>query len=550
MLKELKIQNYALIQNMDIEFDNDFSTLTGETGAGKSILLGALSLVLGVRADSSVVQNNKTKCVVEALFDISKYKLNDFFNKNDLDYEPNTIIRREINTNGKSRAFINDTPTNLNILKELANKLIDIHSQHQNLELNNNDFQFKIIDSIAHNEVLLNTYKNTLYKFKQLTQQIEKLKEQSKSITTDYDYNIFQYNQLKELNLSDINQELLENELKLLNNTDKIQQNLSQSHILLSDSEPNILELLKNVIQNIISINEFYPKAENLINRLESVEIELKDISQEIEFSAENIESNPEKQQQIKDTLDKIYDVMHKHQVDSIEKLLELEQQFLEKTNQQNNIQQDIIELEKELTYTTQQLENLSEQISEKRTITTPQFTKKITDLLSELGMPSAKLEVKLSNDTDFNNYGKDKIEFLFSANKNYNTQNITKIASGGELSRLMLSIKLILSESIALPTIIFDEIDTGVSGEIADKMAFIMKTMAKNMQVISITHLPQIAAQGKNHYKIYKKEDNSTVNTYIVKLNKNERIDEIARLLSGKNISKEAIENAKTLMN
>jgi DNA repair protein RecN (Recombination protein N) len=550
MLRELKIQNYALIQNMNIEFDGDFSVLTGETGAGKSILLGALSLVLGVRADSSVLQNNDNKCVVEAIFDISKYGLESFFENNDLDYELETLIRREINTNGKSRAFINDTPVTLNTLKELAGKLIDIHSQHQSLELNDNNYQLKIIDSIAENGELLDSYKNTHKQFKQIDNKITKLKEYAQSVSKDYDYNTFQYKQLHELNLEDINQEQLENELNVLNNIENIQQNLSQSHQLLSAEEVSILDMIRSVKQNLSSISSFYSEADGLIDRVERVEIELKDISQEIEVSAEDMEANPNRYQQIKDILDELYSVMQKHQVDTVDELMKLEQEFLEKTEQQDSVQEDLAKLEKEFVDVKDRLEKLASKLSKRRADSIPLFVEKITHLLTELGMPSAKFEIKMQKEPYFNNYGIDKIVFLFSANKNYTSQNITKIASGGEISRLMLSIKSILSESTSLPTIIFDEIDTGVSGDIADKMAFIMKEMAKNMQVISITHLPQIAAQGKNHYKIYKKEEKLTVNTYIAKLTEEERVEEIARLLSGKNISKEAIENAKTLMN
>ena len=550
MLKKLKVQNYALIQNLDIEFDNDFSTLTGETGAGKSILLGALSLALGSRADSSSLQNNENKCIVEATFSIEKYNLKYFFDKHDLDYEPNTLIRREINTSGKSRAFINDTPTNLNTLKELAVKLIDVHSQHQSLELNDNNFQLQVIDSVAQNSTLLNSYKTTFKKYKSLNKELDELKQIAKITAADYDYNLFQFNQLNNLNLADIDQKALEDELKLLNNADIIQQNLSSCFSILSNTEFNTLDQLKTVKQALYSIKDFYTEAEGLINRIESITIELKDISQDTELSVEKIESNPNRAQQLKESLDSLYEVMHKHQADTIDELLILEQQFLEKTEKQTSVNEDIANTEAELSKVLLQLHNLADELSKKRSETILPFTKKITQQLSELGMAHAIFNVNIESNSHFNPDGKDKITFLFSANKNHPPQNIAKIASGGEISRLMLSIKSILSESILLPTIIFDEIDTGVSGEIADKMASIMKRMALNMQVISITHLPQIAAQGKNHYKIYKKEDSKTVQTKIVKLTDTERIDEIARLLSGKAISKEAIENAKTLIN
>ncbi len=549
MLKRLKVQNYALIQSLDIEFNDDFSTLTGETGAGKSILLGALSLVLGARADSSTLNNNLDKCVVEGLFKIDNYRLKPFFKENDLDYEPETILRREISNTGKSRAFINDTPVTLNVLKDLAVQLIDIHSQHESLELNNNLFQLKVIDSVAQNASLLNDYKNTFEQYKYYKAELEELLELEQKATKDLDYNQFQYNQLNELNLGNLDQESLEKELEVLENAEIIKQNLSGCAAILSGEEINVLNQIKQVKQTLDRIKEVFPQADSMLERINSISIDLKDIAGEAEFSAEKIEFNPEKALQIKDTLNNLYDAYHKHQVETIADLIELEAKFKKLVDQQANVDFEIKETQKKLQETTNYLEKLGKQLSQQRKQATGSFTQNITHQLAELGMPYAVFNVAVESNSHFGPDGLDKVTFMFSANKNQPEQNISKIASGGEISRLMLSIKAILSESMALPTIIFDEIDTGVSGEIADKMATIMKKMAQNMQVISITHLPQIAARGKNHYKVYKKEDDRTVQTQITLLNQSERIEEIARLLSGRDISKEAIENAKTLI-
>jgi DNA repair protein RecN (Recombination protein N) len=549
MLKKLKVQNYALIQNLDIAFNNDFSTLTGETGAGKSILLGALSLVLGARADSTALNNNQDKCVVEGVFKIDNYPLKPFFQENDLDWEPETILRREISTSGKSRAFINDTPVTLNVLKDLATQLIDIHSQHESLELNNNLFQLKVIDSVAQNAALLNDYKNLYEQYKYYINELNNLRELAQNAAKDLDYNLFQYTQLVSLNLASVDQSELESELEILNNADEIQQNLSVCYSVLSGDEINVLHQLKIAKQALERIKNYYLKATELLGRVESISIDLKDMAQETEISAGNVESDPQKAQQIKEILDGLYDAYHKHQVNSVAELIGLEEHFKRLVDQQSNIDFDIKAAEKNLNETTQKLEKLADALTQKRDAASGPFIKKIVHQLTELGMPHASFKVAMESNSHFGLEGKDKVSFMFSANKNQTEQNISKIASGGEISRLMLSIKAILSESIALPTIIFDEIDTGVSGEIADKMATIMKQMAQNMQVISITHLPQIAARGQNHYKVYKEEDDQSVKTQIVLLNTAERIEEIARLLSGRDISKEAIENAKTLI-
>jgi DNA repair protein RecN (Recombination protein N) len=549
MLKSLKVQNYALIQHLSIDFEPDFSTLTGETGAGKSILLGALSLVLGSRADSTAINNQSDKCVVEAVFGIESYELQSYFDANDLDYQPETCIRREILNTGKSRAFINDTPVNLPQLKELATKLIDIHSQHENLELNSSQFQLNVLDAVAQNQVVLAQYKIEFRKYKEHLSQLTKLKEAAHTADADYDYNLFQLNQLLDLRLETIDQMALDEELQMLTNAEEIQQSLGLSFSMLSEGETNTLAQLKLSKQSLDKIKSYFPKAESFVERIETAFIDLKDLAAELEILAGRVEYNPERARLLKDQLDGLYSLMNKHQVNSVEGLLQCQQAFQAKVASKESYSIEIEKLEKAHQETLNSLKDLASRLTENRKKAVPRFTHQILIQLADLGMPHAAFEVEIHSDEVFNEWGVNRVGFLFSANKNQPPQNISKIASGGEISRLMLSIKSILSQNVSLPTIIFDEIDTGVSGEMADKMADIMKQMARNMQVISITHLPQIAARGKNHFKVYKIENNHTVTTQIQKLSADERIVEIARMLSGKDITKEAIENAKTLI-
>lgn len=549
MLKSLKVQNYALIQHLSIDFESDFSTLTGETGAGKSILLGALSLVLGSRADSSAISNGAEKCVVEAHFYIEPYHLSAFFIENDLDYQPETIIRREILNSGKSRAFINDTPVNLQQLKDLSNKLIDIHSQHENLELNNSLFQLSVLDAVASNKSILSDYRKSYRLYKEQQVQLLKLKELAKQADTDYDYNLFQLSQLSDLNLETMDQSSLEEELKILLNTEEIQQNLGYSFGILSDGEINVISQLKLCKQSLERIKIFFPRAEVYLQRIDSAFIDLKDLALELEQQGSEVEYNPERVQIIKEKLDQLYSLMSKHQVNTVEELIQCRDIFQGKVASKENFTAEIEKLELHHKNTTTELQRIAAELGKNRKNAVTPFTQQVLMQLAGLGMPYAAFDVELITGEQYHDGGTDHVNFLFSANRNQPPQNISKIASGGEISRLMLSIKAILSESVALPTIIFDEIDTGVSGEMAHKMANIMAQMAKNMQVISITHLPQIAARGKNHFKVFKIENNHSVVTQIQKLLPEERITEVARLLSGKDISQEAIENAKKLI-
>jgi len=549
MLKLLTVQNYALIKELTIDFENGFSTITGETGAGKSILLGALSLVLGSRADTTVLSNDESKCVVEAHFDISRYHLAEFLNGLDLDYQDVTILRREIGSNGKSRAFVNDTPVNLQDLKEFGNKLVDVHSQHENLELNNNLFQLRVLDSVANNHDLLTAYHFTFQEYKKELARLNELQAQQQQSSADYEYNLFQLTQLTELNPEKINQQELEEELQLLENAEEIQRNLGHAFQCLSEGDQNILEQIKQVKLSMEQIQKFFHRADEFLTRIESIDIELKDMAAEIEQTADRIEYQPERIVVIKDQLDKLYTVLQKHQVSTSAELVVLMNQFQQKVEQRDSFMIEIEKSKKQLNELLAELTRLSGQLTSRRKESVLPFSSRVKHYLNDLGMPNAEFDIQMETTEEFTSSGKDRIGFLFSANKNKLPQNISKIASGGELSRLMLCIKCILSESIALPTIIFDEIDSGVSGEIADKMAEMMNQMASNMQVISITHLPQIAAKGKSHYKVFKEENDDTVITRIVRLVNAERIEEIARMLSGKDITREAIENAKTLI-
>jgi len=549
MLESLKINNYALIQELDISFEKGFSTLTGETGAGKSILLGALGLALGKRADINSLRNNEKKCVIEACFNIGDFNLKSVFSTLDIDYEDTTIIRREITPSGKSRSFINDTPVNLNDLKTLSERLIDIHSQHENLALNNSLFQMSVLDAISKNSSTLNLYKKTYNQFNKLKKELLQLEEKANLASSEADYIQFQFNQLNDIKLENINQEELEQELELLNHAEDIQLNLSSAFSLLTNNDINAIDQLKQAKQSFEKIQEFYPEAKELVQRINSCIIELQDISSETETGAESIEYNPERVIVLKEQLDKLYSLFQKHQVESIAELIRLRNSLEESILEDESYAVNIEKIKVALKIEENKLEDLSKQLTESREKAISKLINNITTLLSELGIPNAVFNIELTPTQDFTPSGKNHICFLFSANKSHAPQNLSKVASGGEISRLMLSIKYILSQSVALPTIIFDEIDTGVSGEIAHKMANIMQNMSGNMQVISITHLPQIAAKGQSHYRVYKHDVNSHTETKITKLDNNQRINEVAKMLSGEDITQQAIENAKSLI-
>lgn len=549
MLHQIHIQNYALIDELTVDFTDGFSTLTGETGAGKSILLGALMLALGNRADTTAIGNAGQKCVVEATFNIKPYHLEKIFDELDLDYQDETIVRRELLTNGKSRAFVNDTPVNLNALKDLGRHLIDIHSQHENLELNNNQFQLRVVDAAAQNADLQKQYSAAYAEYKRLQAELAELKENARQMSADYDYNQFQYNQLAEAKLDGVNQEEMENEFQTLSNIVDIQQNLSAALYVLQDGEQNVLSGLAQVRQAIQQTQRYFQKSEEYLQRLEPVIIEMKDFAQELESDLQRLENQPERLEELRAKLDLLYSLMQKHQAKSVDELIAIRNDLEQKLTKSGDYETLIEQTEKQLSQATTRLTDLAAKLSDSRRKVADSLCKQICSHLTGLGMPNAQLQISLTNTDSFTPNGRDSVNFLFTANRNHELQNISKIASGGEISRLMLSIKVILSKSVALPTVIFDEIDTGVSGDIAHKMGELMSLMAKQMQVITITHLPQIAAKGAVQYRVSKNDEGGTTHTIVDKLTDAERVDEIARMLSGKNITAEARENAKSLL-
>ena len=549
MLKSLLIKNYALIDNLQIDLNKGFTTITGETGAGKSILLGALSLILGQRADINLLKNKTKKCFVEGIFEINGYQLESFFQNNDLDYNDILIIRREINPNGISRAFINDTPVNLGLLKEIGDKLVDIHSQHQNLILNTFQFQIKVVDAFAQHPEKLNFYKEKYSEHKKLIADFEHIKEKADKARLDFDYYTFQFNQLHNADLKENEQSELETELQILSHTEEIKENLSKVLFSLSDDENNIVVKLKEAENSVSSIQKFFPASENIHKRFVSIIIELKDIVQEIQNLDEKLEFNPEKLNIVKERLDLIYSLEQKHKVSTITELIEIKNQLDKKLNDIQSYELEIEKFEKLIAQNDHILNKTASEISQNRGKIIPLIEKNILELLNQLGMPNASFKILLSKSNNLNIYGQDNITFMFSANKNIEIQDIIKVASGGELSRVMLCIKSLIAKSVALPTVIFDEIDTGISGEIGYKMGKIMKKMSENMQIISITHLPQIAAKGQYHYVVYKEDSENVAYTNIRILNDNERITEIAKLLSGRELTETALKNAKELL-
>ena len=549
MLVKITVHNYALIRELDLSLENGLTIITGETGAGKSILLGALSLILGARADSSVLLDKTEKCVVEGTFKVEEYDLEDFFIKNDLDFESSAILRREINPAGKSRAFINDTPVTINLMKELGDRLIDIHSQHQVLMLNDNAFQLNIIDSFAGTGQLRNKYRTAYYDFKKLQKEYNELKEKSDRNKADLEYYQFHLSQLEEARLRKGEQDELEKEQELLEHAEEIKQALTNVSQLFSSDNNSLLTMLREAKNIIGRIDTYLPAELNIPSRINSVLIELDDLANEIEKLEQDTEADPERLEKINNRLDTLYSLIQKHRLKNLDELI------LKKTEIENIIKSIVTgderlnELSAILKTSTGSLIASAEEISQKRRSALPEIESKITDLLKQLGMPNAKFGISLSRAKDFTSSGFDTADFLFSANKQTNPENIARIASGGELSRVMLSLKSLLTRSKNLPTIIFDEIDSGVSGEVADKVGQILSGMGKYMQVVNITHLPQVASRGTMHYHVYKEDTGDSTITRIKLLSPGERIREVAKLLSGSEITETAIRNAKELL-
>ena len=549
MLIKLFVQNYAMIRELDVDLQNGLTVITGETGAGKSILLGALSLILGSRADIAVLLNKNEKCIVEGTFRIDENDLADFYSSNELDYEVVTTLRREINPAGKSRAFINDTPVTINLLKELGEKLIDIHSQHQTLMLNDNMFQLNVIDSFAGTSKLLKEYRPAFSKYIRLKKEYNTVKEKSDKNKSDLDYYRFQLNQLEEAKLKKGEQEELETEQETLSHTEEIKSALSLASNHFLSEELSILSKLRDVKMHLGKIKAFLPEGEILLQRTESSFIELRDLAAEIEKLSSSIEADPKRLSYINERLGIIFSLMQKHHAGNLNELLVRQEELSNLVKSIVSSDERLAMLDSLVEKETAFLEKLSGQISQMRADIIPEIELKITELLKELGMPNAKFRISMSRLKDFTSSGIDQADFLFSANKQVSPENLAKIASGGELSRVMLSLKSLLTMNNSLPTIIFDEIDSGVSGEVADKVGQILSRMGEYMQVVNITHLPQVASRGNRHYHVYKDDVGESTFTRIRLLSPDERVIEVARLLSGSEVTESALKNARELL-
>jgi DNA repair protein RecN (Recombination protein N) len=556
MLQKLSINNYALIDNLEISFDGGLNILTGETGAGKSIILGALSLILGQRAESRYFFNQQKKCVIEGTFKIGAFHLKHFFEDNDLDYEAETVLRREISADGKSRAFVNDTPVNLNSLKALGEKLIDIHSQHATLEINDPEFQLLVVDAVAKHDDLLSDYRTKFRAYKKSTAKLQQLIEESDKAKADLDYYQFQFDELEKAALSADEQELLEQELYSLNNAGEIKRNLLGAFYLMEDGEASAIIQLREAGHQLLALEKFNPLIAELHQRLNSTIIELKDIAAEIETIEQRTHTDEARAEEVNTRLSLIYNLQKKHRVDTNAELLQLQDELSDKIQQAVFGDEAIEKLKTQLGLDRKELEELAAQLSVNRKKVIPLIETQVLKTLSEMGMNNSNLKIEQTTPAGHNSPlwglgadGIDTVRFLFTANKGHALSEMSKVASGGELSRLMLSIKSLIAQNTALPTIIFDEIDTGVSGEVANQVGQIMEKLADNLQVITITHLPQIASKGQSHYFVYKDDEAATTYTRIKQLNKEERVLEIAKMLSGDKPGESALQNARELL-
>ena len=550
MLSHLSIKNYALIDTLDVSFESGFSCITGETGAGKSILLGALSLVLGKRADLGALKDKDLKCIVESEFQIKKYGLEPFFKKNDLDYEDLTIIRREILPSGKSRAFINDTPITLDVLSQLGNRLIDVHSQHQTLQLGNTDFQMKVIDALADNKTVLGEYSEGLEIYKNTSKELNELIDFQLNANKEHDYNSFLLKELEEAPLKIGLQEELESQYEQLNNMESIIEQLSKGNQLLNDEQVGILNVLSELKQVASRLSGFGSSYDDLNQRIQSVFIEMDDVATELQRLHDNAEANPQLLEEVGGKLQMLFDLQKKHGVNNISELLAVRDELFEKVGITENLEANIEKKKAELILQEETLNKAAAVLNKRRSNVIPQLKKKLEQSLSSLGMRNATFNITISQTSEFKGNGKDNLTFLFSANKGTDFGELKKVASGGELSRIMLTIKSILAKYEHLPTMMFDEIDTGVSGEISNRMGDIMQTMSETMQVFSITHLPQVASKGNHHFKVFKVEDGTTTHTRMKQLSDDERVVELAEMLGGKDLSDSALAHARQLLN
>jgi len=548
MLKHLSIQNYVLIEKLDLDFSNGLSIITGETGAGKSILIGALSLILGDRADSKVLRNADKKCIVEGTFDVSQAGIKDLFREYDLDYDSNTIFRREINPAGKSRAFINDTPVKLAQLKGFATKLVDIHSQHEKLLLYNPGFHLSVIDAFACNDELLNAYKYEYKQYKIAEVILEGLLQKEKSAIADLDYLKFQLNELQELSMIPDEYEELEEEAKSLSHVEEIKSGLQES-INTLNSENGVGDILSKAMSSLLSLKSYINEISNLYDRLNSVHIETNDIIEEIENIQDSTEYNPDRLLFVNERLDKINNLLHKHSLSNISQLIDLQHTLEKSLDKTSSLGEEIIEKQQQLEEFKINLTISAEKLSRGRKDVFLEIEDSINVLLRKMSMNDAQLSVRHKILNDFGADGIDDIELFLKANRGGVFTELGKAASGGELSRVMFAIKSAISKLTKLPTMIFDEIDSGISGEVADKMGVLMHEMADSLQVITITHLPQIASKANAHYLAFKESDSKTTRTSIKQLSNDERLDEIAKMLSGEELSNAALENAKELL-
>lgn len=550
MLKSLFIQNFVLIDSLDIQFDKDFSVITGETGAGKSIILGALSLVLGQRADGRSIKSGSDKCVIEAEFDVSKYQLEEFFHSNDLEYDLEIcILRRELFASGKSRAFVNDSPVSLTVLKELGSRLIDIHSQHQNLLLGDSRFQLKVIDVMAENEILLILYRKEYSRYQSLRRELKMLTDKAVQNKQEEDYIRFQLEQLAEAHLISGEQDELEQELETLSHAEEIKGSLYKVTELLDGDEQGAISLIKEALSTVDSLERYYPKAKEMAERLRSAYIDLSDLASETDGLKEDIEFNPERLDWVNERLNTLYSLEQKHRVQTVEELIALQEKYTEQLKEIDSYDEHINQINTQLEVSHKELLHQATVLSEQRKIASKAIASQLVQMIAPLGMPNTRFAVDFVSRPEPESDGMDDIRFMFSANKSGELQPVAQTASGGEISRLMLCIKAMIAGFTALPAIIFDEVDTGVSGDIADKMGDIMQDLGSKMQVITITHLPQIAAKGQEHYFVYKEDTADRTITRIRQLSMDERVKEVARMLSGASLTAASIANAKDLL-
>ena len=550
MLKQLSIQNYAIIDSIDIKFPEGMNVVTGETGAGKSIIMGALGLILGDRADSSALVNKEKKCIVEGVFKTeTKAGVKKFLKDNELDVDEELVLRREIGVNGKSRAFINDTPVNLEQLRELSSLLVDLHQQFDALQLGENDFQREVIDALAENKNIIENYRNLYSEWKKIQQELNELRDQKQQFDKEADYNRFQFTELEEAGFKENELEDTDAELKMLNNSEEIKSALSKVYFELKESESPVVNQLKVLSNQLQVYSTFHPQLPELLQRLQSAQLELQDIAGDLDTISDHINYSPGKIEQLNERLSLGYKLIKKHGVKTTNELLEIQKLLEEKLQAVLNIDDSIQQKERIILEKGHALSVLAKTISERRLKQIKPLEEKVNKLLAQVGMPNAKIKVEVNDEQELNSFGRNSIEFLFDANRNKQFLPVRKVASGGELSRLMLCIKSLVAQKLDMPTLIFDEIDTGISGEAARQVGIIMKELAGNRQVICITHQPQIAGKASAHFFVYKEIVKDKVKTNIRLLNKDERITAIAKMLSGEKPTAAAMENAREMV-